>query len=1094
MTSVAFPVEEVDEEEKLRRKDKYNLKQYRGLADSIQGIKDQVERERRLALETEQNLRRTLHDTETEAKTVHKELSTQLRVANRSYEQLLGTIRELTDMVRAEEEKRVAEVEPLKVEIKLLKSKLGVIEKPWKDEVAKRDLKILRLQESIPPLEQKIREERMKLPPVIAKFKEEVRVREEATECVLKEVQYWKDEVAEKEARAAEVLQKEKDRAAAEIAPVREELEKVKAELAVATDPYVKEIRELKKTIELKEFELSKVDYSPYEKMIDIKDVAYKKLVRDFEVKQAYNKENHDKMRESFEQVIVRMDKKLQDLMRHQDKLVAPYVETIEERDAEIERLHGKMDLFKQEAAESIQRELDIQTDLRKELKAAKEAVDLSYRELTRAKRQLQEQLDELEGDGGPWKRMRRLEAKLEDVTERCEALVRVKDREIEEKTNIIRNLQLGAKQKLNELAEIDRTWNKRIQKKEEGYQRITAELAFAEGQILEERKRTAAKVKEVKQRELDIIRLKEEHTEELRIRMLDREELERFIRELENSRLSETESYEQEIQRLEEEVVFFRRRADADVADMMTEVQRRDKARKLVEEELAQIRQEYDKARISWEDKERELELVIRTRDRHITSLKNEIEFINDSWEIKYNNLLAIFEKMQRKYDEVVGPNGMNELQRRNRDLKEEIIHLNNIIQDMKEQLKKQKRRIRDLEIEIDGVLKETADIICEKERGMAEMVGDYHKLQNRYREQTELMEKLLKEKDTEMVTTAESFQVRIDQLEQLVESMRFTDRQELVDRIETWKKSYERVCLQRDDIEEELQEIIDIKEGQVLKMAEENNRFKDEALQEAMRYEDEMEKKDATWRQKEIVWRTDAEDLKAKIRDLEMLIEELKARAQKGSLMVDTKADDEEKEELRRIIAQKEEDIKQVEMGVAALVEENRQVTAEVENVGVDIDAIHASYVPKLAEKDKMIKRMQREYDELKEVLELEMFRAQEACRAIEERVRKFPNPFEYECREMRDKYAQMQAGMVKMNLENIKLREDFINVKEAKEEEIKDLEKQLKTAAGLLKDIAQIGVLQSMSPQEIQGLEDVLGVDLDGNGQVGSRGRAR
>ena len=90
--------------------------------------------------------------------------------------------------------------------------------------------------------------------------------------------------------------------------------------------------------------------------------------------------------------------------------------------------------------------------------------------------------------------------------------------------------------------------------------------------------------------------------------------------------------------------------------------------------EALGQVRGQFDKARVTWESKERELEVqavqksfaaveneckrcimlwkaastnpmcqsedlqvLVRTRDRLVTSLKNEIELVAESWEVKH-------------------------------------------------------------------------------------------------------------------------------------------------------------------------------------------------------------------------------------------------------------------------------------------------------------------------------------------------------------------------------------------------------------------------------------------------------------------------
>merc|ERR1719335_1046914 len=131
----------------------------------------------------------------------------------------------------------------------------------------------------------------------------------------------------------------------------------------------------------------------------------------------------------------------------------------------------------------------------------------------------------------------------------------------------------------------------------------------------------------------------------------------------------------------------------------------------------------------------------------------------------------------------------------------------------------------IRDLQLEIDQIMKETADLIAEKERGIAEMAGDYVKLENKYRDEQTLRGRLLKQKDAERLALAESFQARVEQLEQIMEAMRFNDRQELLDKIKLWKKNYERVCNERDELEDHYKNIVERKESQLQNMLIEND-----------------------------------------------------------------------------------------------------------------------------------------------------------------------------------------------------------------------------------------------------------------------------
>merc|ERR1712232_1140434 len=102
---------------------------------------------------------------------------------------------------------------------------------------------------------------------------------------------------------------------------------------------------------------------------------------------------------------------------------------------------------------------------------------------------------------------MKILERRLNEVTEQCADMIKAKDLDIKEKAAMIQRLQnkiLEDAKKFDEFADM---WDKRIQEKEKGYNKAIAELAFAEGQIVEEMKRTQIQIEKVKARERDIAR-----------------------------------------------------------------------------------------------------------------------------------------------------------------------------------------------------------------------------------------------------------------------------------------------------------------------------------------------------------------------------------------------------------------------------------------------------------------------------------------------------------------------------------------------------------------------------------------------------------
>merc|ERR1719487_1339550 len=299
-----------------------------------------------------------------------------------------------------------------------------------------------------------------------------------------------------------------------------------------------------------------------------------------------------------------------------------------------------------------------------------------------------------------------------------------------------------------------------------------------------------------------------------------------------------------------------FRRRSEERVADLRVEMVRRDRLKEEVDVKLKEIQVQFEQARVDWEEKERELEVYIRTRDRTILALRNELEFLNDNWEIKYARLVGLYEKLQKKYEETIGPNGANEAFTRAKALKAENEMLHTMIHELRETIQKQKKVIRGLQLDLDQLMEETADLIAEKERGIAEMAGDYVKLENKYRDEQTLRSRLLKQKDAERLALAESFQARVEQLEQIMEAMRFNDRQELLDKIKLWKKNYERVCNERDEVEDHYKALVERKESQLQNMLAENDQEREKTKK--VQKESEQREKDI-----ELKWKKTRRDV---------------------------------------------------------------------------------------------------------------------------------------------------------------------------------------------------------------------------------------
>merc|ERR1712124_118744 len=111
--------------------------------------------------------------------------------------------------------------------------------------------------------------------------------------------------------------------------------------------------------------------------------------------------------------------------------------------------------------------------------------------------------------------------------------------------------------------------------------------------------------------------------------------------------------------------------------------------------------------------------------------------------------------------------------------------------------------------------------------------------------------------------------------------------------------------------------------------------------------------------------------------------------------------------------------------------------------------------------------------------------MKRAQETCREIEDQVKKFPEPFIDELKEMKDKYSQMQAGVQKIQVENLHLQEENVKTRKHFEKELKDMEKQMSLAKTLLHEVSTLEALKHLQNSEMRRAGEDLGLNLAGCG---------
>jgi len=818
----------------------------------------------------------------------------------------------------------------------------------------------------------------------------------------------------------------------------------------------------------LQERQADKREHERYDRKLEMKEDGFQKMVHDWKVKTDSTHEQAEQMRANYERTITRMDEQLQEAERETQRKLKPWQELAEKNGREIKSLRDKYNEGAKECDRLRQREQQLEEELEKRLAAANGALELAQLETYKLKRTVEKQEEEAKDqDRGDRKRLVILETKLLDVVEQTQTLLAKRDIELQEKVQMIQNLQQKVRSQALHEGEHEKLWDERVQAKEEGYGAVVAQLKFAEGQIEEERGRTMNAIKMVRKRERSIERLKAEHTEELQTRTAEHEAL--LLQNQEWAGMIDNLEAEREASERRWEALMEARdkRQDDREADLRIEMLHRDEAVAEMEKTLQGNKEHFDKSKSSWEDKERELEMMLRSRDRAITGLKNEIEFIHESWELKYNRLMDLFDKLQQKFEDGVGNGGVVEAHRRAEALKRENQELSTQIKQLKEGIKKQKKQIRDLHIDIDMVTKETADVLVGKDAAMAELVGENVNLQKQLQAAHEEREAVIRELKGEQISLAESFQDRVVQLEQLVEAMRFTDRQALVDKIDVWKRAYERCAIARDDQEEEYKALVDTKDLQIGAVAEEYREVLNKMDRMQMQADEELEAVNKKWKQDQASWKMERLKLQQEAMKLQLQLE--KAEQAKVSMvqveMQGSAVSSAETDALKAKVQRQKVKKKALKAGVQELITENTDWRAKCAALEEQI-VVGAENLEKFTKwRDERYEAMKKEYEAMKAILEKEMNTAQDTCKDIEEQVREFPSPFEVELQELKDRYAQTQAGILTMSLENAKLREDLKAQQDSYNKQMEELEANLKLAHFLLKEVGSVGDLKKL-----------------------------
>ncbi|CAE7239579.1 unnamed protein product, partial [Symbiodinium microadriaticum] len=156
---------------------------------------------------------------------------------------------------------------------------------------------------------------------------------------------------------------------------------------------------------------------------------------------------------------------------------------------------------------------------------------------------------------------------------------------------------------------------------------------------------------------------------------------------------------------------------------------------------------------------------------------------------------------------------------------------------------------------------------------------------------------------------------------------------KKELVNTIDVWKRAYERICIARDEMEEDFESQLVMKDKQLRKMALDSAEEREAVKKEIESWKEKVLQVEEEWKMKMVPLHVQKDELEKKIVELErnVLIKEQELR--RALRLADSRLEDPEKEEMKRRLKELESCIKKQQEGIQVLIEENTKLRENVE-----------------------------------------------------------------------------------------------------------------------------------------------------------------
>lgn len=187
----------------------------------------------------------------------------------------------------------------------------------------------------------------------------------------------------------------------------------------------------------------------------------------------------------------------------------------------------------------------------------------------------------------------------------------------------------------------------------------------------------------------------------------------------------------------------------------------------------------------------------------------------------------------------------------------------------------------------------------------------------------------------------------------------------------------------------------------------------MRDEIKKVEVQFQEEKEHLELKHKNMEAKFKIQQVDLEKQVLDMTQTNNETKRELDKALHDFANMPEDPEKIALRAEVAEKEKQIDASQVALKTFVSQQSVLEAQIDEVKVPYETKITELESKNQASDKVIEKLKKEHEELKDVLQMEMMRAEETCRILEKQFRELPNPFEAEMAELREKVCRDTEG---------------------------------------------------------------------------------